>query len=1074
MSKRAVQSLRHYLRQASDQAALPTDAQLLRQFIDANDQRAFEMLLERHGPMVLGTARRLVNNAADAADVFQAVFLSLARLAKSIRQGQSVPNWLYTTTCRIAVRARKRRVVSIENAPEPSTSTTAETDLAWREVRTALDEELQRLPERLRLPLLLCYLSGLTRDEAADQLGWSLSTLKRRLEDGRVALRGRLERRGISAAGLALAVLSPAALDAAVGPALTKSCLDAVSGNEVAAGVSALILTTTTTIKGIAMKAVIVSLALVGLGLGIHASFGRADAPAPADEKKADEPKAAAKDSPPAPKAEPTAARKLLDRLQELKKGQALNDDSAAVLRDLINLGPAAVPDVIAELDATTDPFMLRCLGFAARGIGDKRVVPALIRALPKACQTGASDYGLQIRSGDAQLLAFMQAHSQRMRVGGGKFYSFGRPITEFRSALQRLTGANHGEDELNNVFLDGSARQQYLQRDLYRQCAERWAAWWEKNAKQFVDDPRYATVGLPPRPPVVAVPAAAEFPRGPRTEVRLGRVGGLLESARTKGAKCVFLDLDTGRSATLPEKFRVAAGKPERLDDIIAWAEEEGYDLMGTEYTPPGGGEPHFVIRGLGLTAWQIDAGRRRNLEEEIKADKPLEMGKQVSGGLLATFDAAAGKYKPEETGLFLFRTREGGFGWIFVGVEVRDDTQPNPLGVGAPRADPELSPAGPAKGRRFAYTLAWEGAKEPGGKNKDAQRPEVPKSGPAPPKVSAPPKEKAPARAEEPAPKNDAPKKEPEPLTLKGHTSEVLTVCFSPDGKRIVTGGGVSPRPGNPAAPGEVKVWDAAKGTEMLALNEHTARVTSVCFSPDGKRIASAGADETVRVWDAANGKEIFTLKDQTRGVGSVCFSPDGKRLATLAATHIKVWDAEKGEELLTLQATGRPTGSVCFSPDGKRLASLYPCNSGGRLVPGEIKVWDVEKGVELLSLKGHTGFVFSVAFSPDGKRLASAGEDQVVRVWDAENGKELLTLKGHTAVVCGASFSPDGKHIATASWDQTVKVWDAAKGQLLITLTGHTGLLRSVCFSPDGKRLASASMDQTVKVWVVDREK
>src|SRR5437764_15370909 len=131
MSKRAVQSRMEYLHQLSDEAAPQADAHLLRQFVEANDQRAFEILLDRHGPMVLGTARRLVNNAADADDVFQAVFLSLARLAKSIRRGQSVPNWLYTTTCRIAARARKRRAVSIERAPEPSTAAAADTDLVW-------------------------------------------------------------------------------------------------------------------------------------------------------------------------------------------------------------------------------------------------------------------------------------------------------------------------------------------------------------------------------------------------------------------------------------------------------------------------------------------------------------------------------------------------------------------------------------------------------------------------------------------------------------------------------------------------------------------------------------------------------------------------------------------------------------------------------------------------------------------------------------------------------------------------------------------------------------------------------
>jgi RNA polymerase sigma factor (sigma-70 family) len=246
--------------------------------------------------MVLGTARRLVNNTADADDVFQAVFLSLVRLAKSIRKGQSVPNWLYATTCRIAARARKRRrAIAIENVPEPSAASTVATDLIWREVRTALDEELQQLPERLRSPLLLCYLSGLTRDEAAKQLGWSLGTLKRRLEEGRTALRKRLERRGISDAGLVLAMLSPSLLNATVRPALAKACRDAAFGSHVAAGASALLVTTTTTFKGIAMKAVLVSLALVGLGVGIYASFGRSGPPRPVEAKKSEQPKATAK-----------------------------------------------------------------------------------------------------------------------------------------------------------------------------------------------------------------------------------------------------------------------------------------------------------------------------------------------------------------------------------------------------------------------------------------------------------------------------------------------------------------------------------------------------------------------------------------------------------------------------------------------------------------------------------------------------------------------------------------------------------------------------------------------------------
>jgi hypothetical protein len=458
------------------------------------------------------------------------------------------------------------------------------------------------------------------------------------------------------------------------------------------------------------LKAAVVVLLVAGLGAA--AVLAGAQPPAPAGSPPAPAAAAPPAVTPPPPKGEPTAARKLLDRLKELKpqgKSEALEDPGAAVLRDLIQLGPAAIPDVVAELDATTDPFMLRCLGFVARGIGDTRAVPALIRSLPKTCLPPASDYGL--RSDDPQLLAFMQAHAHDKKFGGGTLYAFGRPQTEFRTALQTLTGKNHDEDELNFVHLGGSPRQRDLQRALFRRCAERWAAWWERNAKTLAPDPRYAKVGLPPAPRVVAtVPVAAAFPHGPQAVVGEGSRGNLLESARARGAKHVVMDLDTGRGGALPEKLRPAPGQPERVDDIAAWAAGEGYDLMGTEYTPPGGGAPHYVIRGLGLTAWPIDAGKRGTLGDEITGGKPLDFGKPAAG-LLARYDADTLAYRPEETGLFLFRTREGGFGWIFVGVEVHDDT----LAAGVPvGGDPDLSPVSFWKGRRYGYGLVWDRAEE------------------------------------------------------------------------------------------------------------------------------------------------------------------------------------------------------------------------------------------------------------------------------------------------------------------------------------------------------------------------
>src|SRR5262245_27778213 len=117
MSVPAIQGLQRYLRRLCGEAAPSEDAVLLERFVTANDGGAFELLMARHGPMVLGTARRLVDNTHDAEDVFQAVFLSLARLAKSIRQGCTLPAWLHKATCRIAAKVRKNRIAVPKEPP---------------------------------------------------------------------------------------------------------------------------------------------------------------------------------------------------------------------------------------------------------------------------------------------------------------------------------------------------------------------------------------------------------------------------------------------------------------------------------------------------------------------------------------------------------------------------------------------------------------------------------------------------------------------------------------------------------------------------------------------------------------------------------------------------------------------------------------------------------------------------------------------------------------------------------------------------------------------------------------------
>src|SRR6516165_10199472 len=169
-----------------DSSVGPTDGQLLERFVSQRDEAAFELLLWRHGTMVLNVCRRVLDHQHDAEDAFQATFLAFVRKARSIVRREAVAGWLYRVAFRVAVEARnkahKRRRLEITVPDELALEPAQEAD--WHELRPVLDEELNRLPERLRLPLVLCYLEGKTNEEAARQLGCPPGTIFSRLARG--------------------------------------------------------------------------------------------------------------------------------------------------------------------------------------------------------------------------------------------------------------------------------------------------------------------------------------------------------------------------------------------------------------------------------------------------------------------------------------------------------------------------------------------------------------------------------------------------------------------------------------------------------------------------------------------------------------------------------------------------------------------------------------------------------------------------------------------------------------------------------------------------------------------------
>lgn len=249
------------------------DRELLTRFVTQRDEAAFAALVRRHGPLVFGVCRRVLRDAHDAEDACQATFLVLAHKAGSIRWGDALASWLHGVAFRTAARLRRdveRRRGREAPAVDPPTPDAAEA--SWRDVRAVLDEEIGRLPEHLRSPVLLCYLDGLTRDEAAQRLGWGLDVLRGRLERGRLLLRRRLTRRGLTlpAALLSALLAERAALSATLLVQIARPALQVAAGHALPAGaVSAQVISLTEgVLKAMSLsKLRLLMIAVLALGL---------------------------------------------------------------------------------------------------------------------------------------------------------------------------------------------------------------------------------------------------------------------------------------------------------------------------------------------------------------------------------------------------------------------------------------------------------------------------------------------------------------------------------------------------------------------------------------------------------------------------------------------------------------------------------------------------------------------------------------------------------------------------------------------------------------------------------------
>jgi WD40 repeat protein len=283
------------------------------------------------------------------------------------------------------------------------------------------------------------------------------------------------------------------------------------------------------------------------------------------------------------------------------------------------------------------------------------------------------------------------------------------------------------------------------------------------------------------------------------------------------------------------------------------------------------------------------------------------------------------------------------------------------------------------------------------------------------------------------------------PELFVQKGHTNQVTSAAFSPDGRYIISGSNDY----------TLKLWDVSNGREIRTFQGHNTFVNAVAFSPDGRYVISGSNDDTLKLWDVSSGREIRTFKGHTSTPRAVAFSPDGKYVLSGSMREMKLWDVSTGREIRTFQGSSGVGCSVAFSPDGKYLLSI----SDDKV----LKLFNVEDGLEISTYEGHSRTVKSVAFSPDGKYVFSGGEDTDVKLWDVSSGKEIGTFAGSKYGTNSVAFSPDGRYVLAGSIGE-MNLLEVATGRMVRRFKDTAS---SVAISPDG-RYALSACNSDMKLW------
>jgi RNA polymerase sigma factor (sigma-70 family) len=1001
------------------------DVVLLERFARRGEEGAFTALVRRHGPMVLGVCRRVLGNLPDAEDAFQAAFLVLARKAGSVRRSEALGGWLHRVARRLAVKARtrrdRRRVVegpasgrTRNRGLEADAAGRAEgreppEELSLREALAILDEEVGRLPNKFRLPVVLCYLQGKTNEEAAREVGCPSGTLKGRLLRARELLAARLTRRGVTLAAGAVSVLLAGGAVAGPPGAWTRTAVAAAlafvgrnagggAGSAEAVGMAESLMREMTMgwVKAWACGLLVLAVLGAGTGLLVQQTLPAEEPPAARAKLPAEAPRARADfHGDPLPAGAMARLGTVRWRHGGLVAALAFADGG----KEVVTAGPDGC---VRVWDAATGK-QLRRLGEErpADPDFDTLLRPAAITADGRVAALVARD-GLHVWD-----------------VVAGK-------------ELRRIALRN-GTCPALALAPDG--------KKLLVVDADRKPVLWDVASGKPV-----GRLEMPAQPPG-ADPALRDNwlyePRQPVFSTDGKRIAVICDATAVREEAVVKLwDAVTGKElreiiapAGPPADDPLPAAMPAFSADgkVLAWATPGSILRLVDPAT-----DKQILTIPLGKEAWPVcmafssdgkrlaalTADDRVRLYDARSGKEERAAGKQGAGGNNYLAGAAVLAFSPD--GKTLARAYGGNAvrfwdadtGAPGTALQVRE----GPAGHDGAIMEIAVS----ADGR----TVTTSGADQTFRRWDPATGKEL-------------------ARVVQPE----------MVLPNVGRAS-----TLSPDGQTLAV-----VRLGD----GFLRLWDVPGGKEVRRIKPPTGadgiriddeELHLLQFAPDGKFLAWADEHHALLVYDVATGKLLGRLgpppdelDPQTNGsLVGITVAPGGRTVLTFTdhaildaaplagaaplpeklTCRVRVWDVASGSVVRTWDAPGglggasfatlhtHPDrgespgtfGGAALAPDGRSLALATTERAG---------LWELATGKERLR---YPRGIALLQPSPDGRFMAAAG-GSVVRLLDARTGKELGRLAGHQAAVETLAFTPDAKALVTGSADSTALVWDIA---------------------------------------------